>query len=268
MKRSHPLAFFLLAAALIGGCGQKSKKNQAEENPAEDGKQNRNGSSTAVETENTDLKKPDAPAQGAPSAPVSPLKISYPFAINGNTNPFLAGAISSAVIAYPESIDTAENNSPVQVVPMGSSCLEAGQILSFQVEGKVAYSTLPEHMSEADGLPSTIVRHSLGSLNELSDIQGPINSLVAVFLDSSPPSARAQAPQSLDFSEAAAREFKYLTPKIGQIFFIGNGKDSTGASQSFIVPKGASRLYLAALDEFDWNNNQGRYSGVISCRKI
>ena len=41
------------------------------------------------------------------------------------------------------------------------------------------------------------------------------------------------------------------------IFFIGDGKNSSGARQQFIAPKGATRLYLATWDFFEWNNNAG-----------
>ena len=42
-----------------------------------------------------------------------------------------------------------------------------------------------------------------------------------------------------------------------QIFFIGDGVDSKGMRQEFVVPAGATRLYVATWDFFEWNNNSG-----------
>jgi hypothetical protein len=42
--------------------------------------------------------------------------------------------------------------------------------------------------------------------------------------------------------------FPQLSPLIQQTFFIGNGRTSSGAVQTFHVPAGATRLYLGFAD--------------------
>jgi hypothetical protein len=79
---------------------------------------------------------------------------------------------------------------------------------------------------------------------------------VGLFLDDSQPNTTS-APTNLDFSTPASREFTELQPKLKQIFFIGDGKNSNGARQEFIAPKGATRLFLATWDFYEWNNNAG-----------
>jgi hypothetical protein len=80
---------------------------------------------------------------------------------------------------------------------------------------------------------------------------------MGLFLDDKQPNTSG-APGKLDFSSSASREFSTLEPKLKQIFFIGDGKNKDGARQQFVVPKGATRLYLATWDFYEWNNNSGQ----------
>ena len=59
-------------------------------------------------------------------------------------------------------------------------------------------------------------------------------------------------PAEMDFSSAASRDFSSLSPKIKQVFFIGDGLDSNSQLQQFVVPAGATRFYLGLLDEKGW----------------
>jgi hypothetical protein len=92
--------------------------------------------------------------------------------------------------------------------------------------------------------------------NGIADVTAPINALVGVFLTDDAPNLTS-APSNLDFSTAASRDFGTLKPELKQIFFIGDGLDSKGNKQNFVVPKGATRLYLATWDFYEWNNNDG-----------
>lgn len=94
------------------------------------------------------------------------------------------------------------------------------------------------------------------SQNGLSDMRAPINALVGVFTGDDAPNKTA-TPNTLDFSSALSRDFSTLAPKNKQIFFIGDGANSAGMKQSFIVPPGATKLYLATWDFYEWNNNAG-----------
>ena len=46
----------------------------------------------------------------------------------------------------------------------------------------------------------------------------------------------------LDFSTAASRDFSTLSPQLKQVFFIGDGLDSSGSLQTFVVPRGSNLL--------------------------
>ena len=100
------------------------------------------------------------------------------------------------------------------------------------------------------------------SNNGISGATWPINALVGVFLDASQPSLSA-APASLDFTSTS---FTTLSPQLRQAFFIGDGLTGTGTgtTQTFIVPAGATRLFLGTSDGFGWFNNSGSFAVTVT----
>jgi hypothetical protein len=108
-----------------------------------------------------------------------------------------------------------------------------------------------------DGQLDDIGTNSAGAENGISNLRAPINALVGIFLTDDKPSMTS-APSMLDFSTDQSRNFSTLSPKLKQLFFIGDGLNKNGVKQAFIVPPGATRLYLATWDFYEWNNNSGQ----------
>jgi hypothetical protein len=77
-------------------------------------------------------------------------------------------------------------------------------------------------------------------------------SMVAVFLG--PDELFDPAPARLTFANG---EFTSVSPLVGQMFFIGDGRTSDGTVQQFIVPAGATRLAIGTYDLCS--------GGVIGC---
>jgi hypothetical protein len=192
--------------------------------------------------------------------------------VPATANPFLAG-MPTGTVASPNNPhnnpDHAPYQSPVQVTAFN---LTAGAALSFDNIADGANNDY--HWSERyqpDGNLDWIVDNysgytsnsALGPELGKSDMVAPINALVGVFLSDAVPT-NATAPAALDFSSAASRNFESLSPKIGQVFFIGDGKRDSGAAQKFIVPPGATRFYLASWDGYEWNNNVGTRTTRVS----
>jgi len=99
---------------------------------------------------------------------------------------------------------------------------------------------------------------SLTSFGGISSYIGPQGPLVGVFLDNSVPSGAA--PGGLDFSPAGLGiDFASLSPELGQVFYIGDGKTAGGDFQSFIAPSGATRLFLGIPDGFGFGGAPGAY---------
>jgi len=98
----------------------------------------------------------------------------------------------------------------------------------------------------------------------ISNIRAPIDSLVGVFLSDSNPKS-SYAPAYID-SESYGIVFTHLSPLLKQVFFIGDGLTGTGARtvQTFLVPTGATRLYLGTMDGYQWTNNYGSLSVTVN----
>ena len=62
-----------------------------------------------------------------------------------------------------------------------------------------------------------------------------------------------RAPLILDFA-AFGTNFTSLAPALNQSFIIGDGRTNQGIPQEFVVPKGATELYIGFLDcdMFGW----------------
>lgn len=74
--------------------------------------------------------------------------------------------------------------------------------------------------------------------------------LVGVFLTDTEP--QRPAPPRLDFT--SKEQFRLLAPRLGQTFFVGNGK-----GRSYRVPAGATRLFLGFADAYFYRGNPGWY---------
>lgn len=76
-----------------------------------------------------------------------------------------------------------------------------------------------------------------------SSISAPTGSLIGVF-------AKDQNDLTLknnfisDFSTSTSRNVSTLSPLLQQMFFIGSGRTDSGAIKQFVIPKGATKLYL------------------------
>ncbi|TRU82232.1 MAG: PEP-CTERM sorting domain-containing protein [Microcystis novacekii Mn_MB_F_20050700_S1] len=154
--------------------------------------------------------------------------------------------------------DTAPAQSPVQVSGLS---LIPGQTLNFSVTGAVNnVPSPPPPTATADGVTSLL---NYGPNFGISRINAPLNSLLGVFLDNSQPDL-TPAPAPLDFS-AIGLNFSSLAPQVKQVFFIGDGLTGTGsgAVQNFIVPTGATRLFLGPMDGFGWKGNTGSFTVTV-----
>lgn len=209
---------------------------------------------------------------GAAFTPVFAATVSV--VVSGKASPYLAGMPPGSTCCLDETPpnDTAPAESPVQVlgIPLGP----LGTVLTFSVGGNVSNEGIaptdpPDggvfFTSPFTGQPGT------DSGNGIARMNAPVNALVGVFLDDSVPTA-SPAPPGLDFSDGSlGRAFGQLCPGLKQPFFIGDGLTGQGggARQQFVVPPGATRLFLGTVDGFDWNTNTGAFSvQVISTAPI
>jgi hypothetical protein len=177
--------------------------------------------------------------------------------VQGVGNPYLAGmpSGSEASLGNPASSpDSAPTNSPNQV----SVSLTSATVITVT---SVTGSTLNYGGSPSNGptgVSSNVGDNYGGAENGISDANVPIGALVGVFLTNSQPSL-STAPSSLDFSTSTEQNYTTLSPQIQQIFYIGSGQTSSGAQQQIVVPSGATRLFVASWDFYQYNNNVGSF---------
>jgi len=113
---------------------------------------------------------------------------------------------------------------------------------------------------DADGNTGWIASYLPGAENGIADILTPGNSIIAVFLNDTQPNKAGAVPNRLDFSTRSSRDFTSLSPQLRQPFFIGDGRTSRGEPQQFVVPAGATRMFLGTMDSFEWSNNVGGFN--------
>jgi hypothetical protein len=175
-----------------------------------------------------------------------------PIVVAGTSDLWLAGMAAGTRASL---VDFAPGESPVQVSDLS---LTGGQILTFSVTGGVMnHPGCPLVCDGPDG--DWLVPHYEGAEHGFSSVIAPLNSLMGVFLGDLAPHLSA-SPTDLDFRpDGVGLDFTTLAPALRQVFFIGDGLTRWSTIQHFIVPDGATRLYLGTMDGFEWNNNSGAF---------
>ena len=107
--------------------------------------------------------------------------------------------------------------------------------------------------------------HQYGAEDGIANVRAPFESLVGVFLDDRRPD-KSKAPKKLDFSDLGLK-FVSLAPELKQIFFIGTGRTKAGVPRRYLIPKGATRLYLGTMDGYQWNNNTGSFVVTVTLER-
>jgi Flp pilus assembly protein TadG len=185
--------------------------------------------------------------------------------VAATSNPFLAGMPngSSASLNNPHN---SPDYAPAQSPQQASLSLSPGSTLTFDGVNGGANNYHTAVRYTADGNTTQIISNSNGSENGIANMIGaPINSLVGVFLGNNS-SAGKTPPTSLDFTTTTSRDFTTLSPKLRQIFFIGDGRTSSGEVQYFQIPTGATRLFVGTWDGYEWNNNVGSFTLTVHAR--
>lgn len=176
--------------------------------------------------------------------------------VPGSANPNLAGRADGYSCCSGDSV-------PEQAATLvGDLTFAPGEVIRFEVSGRVSFGGEPPPGDNPDGdNPFTMTDYGDG-ISAPQNVR--TNALLGVFLGDDPPTG-APTPEPMSF--ASGLDFTWLTPEIGQIFFIGDGLTSDtnvgsfdGDRQVFIVPAGATRLFLGTCDGLGWYNNGGTFT--------
>jgi hypothetical protein len=150
-----------------------------------------------------------------------------------------------------------------QKPPSSAVAGHSGDAVTFsRVTGQLGCNNAP-----TNGPDGGTCAGGVTNINSLQGISGIIDTnrtmfLVGVFVGSKEPSD--PAPARLDFSAAElGMDFGSLSPKLDQVFFIGDGRTAIGSAQQFVIPSGARRLYLGFADAFAFRGNPGTYQDNV-----
>ncbi len=162
------------------------------------------------------------------------ITLGQPFFVDGRANLWAAGRATASSGLLPPSYRFTPG---------------AGQVLTFSNVNGTAECSSPgsvcPNMTGPDGVP--IPDQSGGGLSAVQGLSGILSRsagyfMVGVFLDDNAPDGTP--PEALDFTNAG---FTKIDPKIGQVFFIGDGQGS-GGQQQFFIPPTATRVFLGLAD--------------------
>ena len=142
---------------------------------------------------------------------------------------------------------------PTLVPIVGASALQ------FVVTGGPITLNNGGNYNNADGVGAAVATSSNTGYGSISGITAPnAGYLVGLFVAPGGPSG--SAPASLNFVTSGTG-FSTLSPLLDQVFFIGDGLTGNGSGtlQTFIVPTGATQLYLGISDANAYNGAPGFY---------
>jgi hypothetical protein len=139
-----------------------------------------------------------------------------------------------------------------------------GATLTFTANGTTNYKgNNPVYGPEGAGYNTTHMANSPdgnynGEQNGIQTLTAPQNALIGVFLNNNQPSTQTPPSSGLDYGTSASlNESTYSGLQVQQPFFIGQGETSGGTPQTFVVPQGATRLYLGVFDGWQNFDNPG-----------
>lgn len=180
---------------------------------------------------------------------VEVVPVTPPIVVSAQCDPFLAGQPPGTTTH----MDVAPEQSPF-LVPLVVSC---GTVRVVNVSGTASYGPATPFYGPEDGPPQPSVS-DLG----IAGFTVPLCGLLGVFLPDTTNSG--PAPAALDFTTPESRDFARLEPQLFQPFFVGDGLRADGMTpQDFVIPAGATRLYLGTCDGEGWFNNLGGFDCAV-----
>ena len=159
----------------------------------------------------------------------------------------------SGLSALPATPLTNGGNFPVLVtLPAG-----AHRVLTISsATGTLSWGGGSQFTADGDPTGESTNLNGVGGISGIKVDKGRLF-LAGVFLTSSDPSG-APAPATLHLASPSAKAT--LAPALQQVFPIGDGHTASGSVQQFVVPAGATRLYLGFADGYFFSGTPSSYN--------
>lgn len=161
------------------------------------------------------------------------------FVVSAKSDIFLSGADSTAI--YND--DTIINATPVGF-----------QLPQFVTNQAILFSAKAfwdlGSGGPGNGADGGGVLGSIGPAFGIGAVTAKYMGLIGVFIDDKPYKQRNPAPSSLGYT----KNLGVVTPELYQPFYIGTGTNDNLSRMRFVVPAGATSIYLGPMDGGTWNN--------------
>jgi hypothetical protein len=165
-----------------------------------------------------------------------------------------------ALAGQPDGATNIRDSAPLNSPFLALSNVRPGQAINFDASGSVRSSSFASATTPDGNVPNPA---DTSRVFGISSITGPSGALIGVFLGLATPNANTFPPPA-DYT-GSGRDLTILRPLLHQPFYIGTGKTSSGITKSIIAPSGASRLFLAVLDQGGFSNdNSGFFTVNVS----
>ncbi|MEO1059148.1 MAG: FG-GAP-like repeat-containing protein, partial [Actinomycetota bacterium] len=162
-----------------------------------------------------------------------------------NAHPWLAGQPDGTTVTG----GSALADSPILAAT--DDLFTAGDELTFIASGNAGTSSA---VYGPEGFTNSTF---FGARDGFSGLRAPFAAPVGVFLGDAAPEP-GSTPADLDFSSSGIDDdFVTLSPLLQQPFLIGDGRAPDGTIQTFVVPDGATRLFIGIMDSGSWTTNPG-----------
>jgi hypothetical protein len=156
------------------------------------------------------------------------------------------------------------DNAPQQSPVLVQRTLPHAVAVTFTAVGAIQHT--PECPPDCHGPNGAeLARHLKGAEHGIAGAIAPMDALMGVFLSDERPD-RSKAPRSLDY-RVNRGDISSSSPQLKQVFFIGDGKTSSGALRRYLVPAKATRLYLGVIDGYEWNKNSGSFTVTVAIER-
>jgi hypothetical protein len=174
--------------------------------------------------------------------------------VSGTSDLWLSGMPAGSTAGWSDTTTNAPSTLALNVTP--------GQVLTFSATGMTSNKGPTGNIGAAGSGSNTT--HMSGSpdgnynglQNGIQTLTAPQNGLIGVFLTNAAPNTVTPPSSALSYNTAASmNQSTYSSLLVQQPFYIGSGQTSSGTTQSFVVPAGATRFYLGVFDGWqNWDN--------------
>ncbi|MGA2229685.1 MAG: TadG family pilus assembly protein [Tepidisphaeraceae bacterium] len=136
------------------------------------------------------------------------------------------------------------------VSPGGTAYVGAGGNTSYAVHHGQSWNNAPDNAGPENGIADAVMYE---------------DTMMGLFLTNNAPDQSAAPSGAVDWTQSSqGNQPTYSNLQVQAPFMIGTGATTSGATKRFLVPPGATRLFLSIWDGYQYYNNAGTLTGTVT----